>query len=307
MGPLIYSMRIWLDPIRMTALDLTTTDVNNALREQNLIVAAGRIGQGPNLPEQQFTYTIKTEGRLSDVSQFEDIIILATADGSIVRLGDIARVEMGSQSYGGEARLNNQPTAFLVIYQQPDANAMSVADDAKAMMAELAENLPDGIEYTIAFDTTDFIRESIKEVVNTLFQAVLLVILVVFLFLQNWRATLIPAIAIPVSLIGTFAIMLGLGFSINTITLFGLVLAIGVVVDDAIVVIENVERLINKEGMSPKEATSQAMKEVAGPIVATTMVLLAVFVPVGFMPGITGGPVFPVCGNHLGSGCYLVH
>ena len=196
---------------------------------------------------------------------------------------------MGSQSYGGEARLNKQPTAFLVIYQQPDANAMSVAEATKEMMVGLERNFPEGIEYTIAFDTTDFINESIREVVNTLFQAVLLVILVVFLFLQNWRATLIPAIAIPVSLIGTFAIMLALGFSINTITLFGLVLAIGVVVDDAIVVIENVERLINKEGMSPKEATSQAMKEVAGPIVATTLVLLAVFVPVGFMPGITGG------------------
>ena len=289
MGPLIYSMRIWLDPIRMTALDLTTSDVNSALQEQNLIVAAGRLGQGPSLPEQQFTYTIKTEGRLSTEPEFENIIIRAKADGSIVRLKDIARIELGSQSYGGEARLNNQPTAFLVIYQQPDANAMNVADATKELVAELSENFPQGIEYVIAFDTTDFIDESITEVVNTLFQAVLLVILVVFLFLQNWRATLIPAIAIPVSLIGTFAIMLALGFSINTITLFGLVLAIGVVVDDAIVVIENVERLITQEGMSPKEATSKAMKEVAGPIVATTLVLLAVFVPVGFMPGITGG------------------
>ncbi|MGI9276165.1 MAG: efflux RND transporter permease subunit [Endozoicomonas sp.] len=289
MGPMIYSMRIWLDPVRMTSLDLTTTDINNALREQNLIVAAGRLGQGPSLPDQQFTYTIRTEGRLSDVTQFEEIIIRAKPDGSIVRLGDIARVELGSESYGAEVRLNNQPTAFLVIYQQPDANAMSVADDAKALMEELSRNFPEGIDYVIDFDTTKFISESIREVVNTLFQAVLLVILVVFLFLQNWRATLIPAIAIPVSLIGTFAIMLGLGFSINTITLFGLVLAIGVVVDDAIVVIENVERLITKEGLSPKEATSRAMKEVAGPIVATTLVLLAVFVPVGFMPGITGG------------------
>ena len=289
MGALIYSMRIWLDPVRMTALDITTTDVNAALQEQNIIVAAGSLGQGPNLPEQQFTYTIKTEGRLSDVSQFDDVIIRARPDGSIVRLGDIARIELGAESYGSQALLNNQPTSFLVIYQQPDANAMNVANATRKLVEEMSENFPDGIEYVIAFDTTNFISESISEVFNTLFQAVLLVILVVFLFLQNWRATLIPAIAVPVSLIGTFAIMLALGFSINTITLFGLVLAIGVVVDDAIVVIENVERLITKEGMSPKEATSQAMKEVAGPIVATTLVLLAVFVPVGFMPGITGG------------------
>ena len=289
MGPMIYSMRIWLDPTRMTALDLTTTDVNTALQEQNIIVAAGGLGEGPNLPDQQFSYTIKTQGRLSTEPEFENVIIRAKPDGSIVRLKDIARVELGSQSYGGEARLDNEPTAFLVIYQQPDANAMDVATDAKVVVEQLSEDFPQGIDYVIAFDTTQFIDESIKEVVNTLFQAVMLVILVVFLFLQNWRATLIPAIAIPVSLVGTFAIMLALGFSINTITLFGLVLAIGVVVDDAIVVIENVERLITKEGMSPKDATSKAMKEVAGPIVATTLVLLAVFVPVGFMPGITGG------------------
>ena len=289
MGPLIYSMRIWLDPVRMTALDLTPTDVNNALQEQNLIVAAGRLGQGPNLQEQQFTYTIRTEGRLSTEEQFENVIIRARPDGSTVLLKDIARIELGSQSYGGEARLNNQPTAFLVIYQQPDANAMNVAAATKEAVEILARDFPEGIEYVIAFDTTDFIDESIREVVKTLFQAVVLVILVVFIFLQNWRATLIPAIAIPVSLIGTFAIMLALGFSINTITLFGLVLAIGVVVDDAIVVIENVERLITKGGMSPKEATSEAMKQVSGPIIATTLVLLAVFVPVAFMPGITGG------------------
>ena len=289
MGPQIYSMRIWLDPVRMTARDITTSDVTTALQEQNIIVAAGSIGQAPNPQEQQFTYTIKTAGRLSDVSQFEDVVIRAKTDGSVIRLGDIARIEMGSQVYGGRARLNKQPTAFLVLYQQPDANAMSVANATKELMAQLEKNFPEGIEYSISFDTTEFISESVSEVVNTLFQAVLLVILVVFLFLQNWRATLIPAIAIPVSLIGTFAVMLALGYSINTITLFGLVLAIGVVVDDAIVVIENVERLINREGMSPKAATSQAMKEVAGPIVATTLVLLAVFVPVGFMPGITGG------------------
>ena len=289
MGPLIYSMRIWLNPERMAALEITTPDIAAVLQEQNTIVAAGQFGQGPSVPGQMFTYTIKTQGRLSDEPDFENIIIRARPDGTIVRLSDVARIELGSQSYGGESRYNNSDTGFLVIYQQPDANAMSVANDVKKVVEDLSANFPEGVEYVIAFDTTDFIDTSIREVVNTLFQAVLLVILVVFLFLQNWRATLIPAIAIPVSLIGTFAIMLAMGFSINTITLFGLVLAIGVVVDDAIVVIENVERLITKEGMDPKAATSQAMKEVAGPIVATTLVLLAVFVPVGFMPGITGG------------------
>lgn len=289
MGPQIYSMRIWLNPERMAALEITTSDIAAAMQEQNTIVAAGQLGQGPNEPDQMFTYTIKTQGRLSDEPDFENIIIRARPDGTIVRLEDVARVELGSQSYGGQASYNNADTGFLVIYQQPDANAISVAAEAKKVVEELSASFPEGVDYVIEFDTTDFIDESIREVVNTLFQAIALVILVVFLFLQNWRATLIPAIAIPVSLIGTFAVMLALGFSINTITLFGLVLAIGVVVDDAIVVIENVERLITKEGMDPKAATSQAMKEVAGPIVATTLVLLAVFVPVGFMPGITGG------------------
>ncbi len=195
---------------------------------------------------------------------------------------------MGSESYASEANFNNKPTAFLVVYQQPDANAMDVAKGVKETIAKLAKRMPKAVEYTIAFDTTKFISASIDEVISTLFQTVALVILVVFVFSQNWRATLIPAIAIPVSLIGTFAVLKVLGFSINTLTLFGLVLAIGVVIDDVIVVIENVERLITKEGMSPVEATSKAMKEVSGPIVATTLVLLAVFVPVAFMPGITG-------------------
>lgn len=288
MGPMIYSMRLWLNPSWMSALDVTTSDITNAINEQNAIVAAGKLGQGPNLPDQQFTYTIQTQGRLSTPEAFGNIIIRAQPDGSFIRVKDVAKVELGAKSYEGEARLNNMPTAFLVVYQQPDANAMDVAKGIKATMEELSKSFPEGIDYVIKFDTTDFIDASIREVVQTLFEAVLLVILVVFIFLQNWRATLIPAIAIPVSLIGTFAVMNLLGFSINTITLFGLVLAIGVVVDDAIVVIENVERLINQEGLSPKEATSKAMKEVAGPIVATTLVLLAVFVPVGFMPGITG-------------------
>ncbi|WP_422449192.1 MULTISPECIES: efflux RND transporter permease subunit [unclassified Endozoicomonas] len=289
MGAMTYSMRVWLNPSRMAALGVTTSDVSHAINEQNAIVPAGQLGQSPNQPDQQFTYTIRTREQLESPDAFGNIIIRANPDGSFVRIKDIAKVELGSQNYEGDARLNKQPTAFLVVYQQPDANAMDVAKGVKARMEELKKNFPAGMDYTIKFDTTEFISESINEVVKTLFEAVLLVILVVFLFLQNWRATLIPAIAIPVSLIGTFAVMQVLGFSINTISLFGLVLAIGVVVDDAIVVIENVERLITKEGMAPKEATRQAMKEVSGPIVATTMVLLAVFVPVAFMPGITGG------------------
>ncbi|WP_067584945.1 efflux RND transporter permease subunit [Endozoicomonas ascidiicola] len=289
LGAMTYSMRVWMNPTRMASLGVTASDISNAVSEQNAIVAAGQLGQAPNQPEQQFTYTIRTRGQLDSAKAFGDIIIRANPDGSFIRINDVAHVELGSQSYGGVAKMDNMPTTFMVIYQQPNANAMDVAKNVKVLMEKLSQNFPEGMEYAIKFDTTEFISASISEVVQTLFEAVLLVILVVFLFLQNWRATLIPAIAIPVSLIGTFAVMKALGFSINTISLFGLVLAIGVVVDDAIVVIENVERLITKEGMEPKAAVSLSMKEVSGPIVATTLVLLAVFVPVAFMPGITGG------------------
>ncbi|MRI32042.1 hydrophobe/amphiphile efflux-1 family RND transporter [Endozoicomonas sp. OPT23] len=289
LGAMTYSMRLWLNPERMASLDISVQDVTNALQEQNVIVSAGKLGQAPNLPDQQFTYSVKTKGRLTNPEEFGNIIIKADQAGSYIRVKNIARVEMGSESYGSIAHFDNKPTAFLVVYQQPDANAMDVAESVRNTVDNIAKSMPEGITYTIAFDTTRFIKASIDEVVTTLFEAILLVILVVFLFLQNWRATLIPTIAIPVSLIGTFAVMKALGFTINTITLFGLVLAIGIVVDDAIVVIENVERLITKEKMNPKDATLEAMKEVSGPIVATTLVLLAVFVPVGFMPGITGG------------------
>lgn len=289
MGDRTYSMRIWLNPDRMALLKITTSDVANALKEQNVVVAAGKLGQSPTLPNQQFEYSIKTLGRLSNPTEFGNVIIKANPDGSVVRVRDIAKIEMGSVSYNGQAKLDNKPTAFIAVYQQPDANAMDIAKAVKVDLSNLSQSFPQGMSYDIPFDTTLFIHQSIKEVIFTLFQAVLLVILVVFLFLQNWRATLIPSIAIPVSLIGTFAVMHVLGYSINTITLFGLVLAIGVVVDDAIVVIENVERLITKEKMTPKDATSQAMREISGPVVATTLVLLAVFVPVAFMPGITGG------------------
>ncbi|MDN3637309.1 multidrug efflux RND transporter permease subunit [Simiduia curdlanivorans] len=288
MGDFQYAMRVWLDPTKMNALDVTVSDIQAAIAEQNTVVAAGKLGAGPVVPGQQFEYTIQTQGRLQDASQFSDTIIRAESDGRFLRLKDVARVEMGSRSYSNAVKLDGQDTAFLVIYQLSDANATSVAAAIHAEMARLAPMLPDGVRYEILYDTTDFINESIAEVYSTLFVAVALVILVVFLFLQNWRATLIPAIAIPVSLIGTFALMNALGYSINTITLFGLVLAIGVVVDDAIVVIENVERIMKEENLGGVEATLKAMEQVTGPIIATTLVLMAVFVPVGFMPGITG-------------------
>lgn len=288
MGEKTYSMRIWLRPDKMTSLGVTVPEVQAALQEQNLIVAAGKLGASPTLPNQQFEYSIQAQGRLKSVQEFGATIVRANNDGRFVRLRDIAQIELGSQDYNIEAKRNNSDTAFLVIYQLSDANATEVARHVKAEMERLSKSFPKGLEYAIPFDTTEFIDRSISEVIDTLFQAVVLVVLVVFLFLQNWRATLIPAVAIPVSLIGTFAFMLAMDYSINIITLFGLVLAIGIVVDDAIVVIENVERLLKEEGLEIKEAVTKAMKQVSGPIVATTLVLLAVFVPVGFMPGITG-------------------
>lgn len=288
MGAKDYSMRIWLDPRRMASLDVTVTEVAAAIEEQNQIVAAGKLGQAPVPAGQQFVYTIQSKERLSDPDEFAQTIIRAQPGGGFLRLRDVGRIELGSLSYTSTAKLNNQDTAFVVIYQLPDANALDVAEQVKQVVEEAAVSFPDGVSHTILYDTTEFITRSIEEVIITLYQAVGLVILVVFLFLQNWRATLIPSIAIPVSLIGTFAVMAVLGYSINTITLFGLVLAIGIVVDDAIVIIENVERILKEEQLPIKEAVTKAMEEVTGPVIATTLVLLAVFVPVGFMPGITG-------------------
>lgn len=288
MGEMTYSMRAWLRPDRMASLGVTVTEVKQALQEQNLIVAAGKLGASPALPNQQFEYSIQAKGRLKTVEEFGQTIVRARTNGNFVRLSDIARLELGSQNYGVQARLNGNETAFLVIYQLPGANATEVARLVKLEMEKLSTRFPAGLEYAIPYDTTEFILRSIDEVKVTLFQAIVLVVLVVFLFLQNWRATLIPTIAIPVSLIGTFAFMLVMGYSINTITLFGLVLAIGIVVDDAIIVIENVERILKEEQLEIKAAVSKAMEQVSGPIIATTLVLLAVFIPVAFMPGITG-------------------
>ncbi len=287
MGALDYGMRIWLNPDRMSSLNLTVQDVLNSVQEQNIQVAAGQVGAPPAPSYQQFQYTLRTTGRLSNVEEFENIVLVANEDGSTVRLKDVARIELGSQSYASVGSLNNKPSTVIAIYQLPEANALDISTAVSEEMEKLKASFPDDIEHGILYDTTKFVDSSIREVVITLFQALLLVVLVVYIFLQDVRSTLIPAIAIPVSLIGTFAVLMATGMSINTVTLFALILAIGVVVDDAIVVIENVQRHMD-EGLSPKEATRTAMKEVFSPIIATTMVLLAVFVPVALMPGITG-------------------
>ncbi|MFP4086615.1 MAG: efflux RND transporter permease subunit [Desulfobacteraceae bacterium] len=283
-----YAMRLWLNPDKLTSMEMTATDVIAAVQEQNVQVAAGKIGDPPSPPGQTFAYSINTLGRLSTVEEFEDIIIRTRPDGSVVRVKDVGRVELGAENYGWFAHLNGGKASCIGVFQLPGANALEVAKQVYANMERLSERFPHGLKYAVSYDTTLFVKESIKEVLKTLGEAMLLVFLVVFVFLQNWRATLIPAIAIPVSLVGTFAVLKAFGFSINTLTLFGLVLAIGIVVDDAIVVVENASRCIDEKGMAPKEATKEAMREVTGPVIATTLVLMSVFVPVAFMPGITG-------------------
>lgn len=284
-----YSMRIWLDPQILKQRGLTTEDVVNAISEQNVQIAAGQIGAAPAPPGTEFELTVNTQGRLVDVKEFEEIIVATGENGRILRIGDIARVEMGAKSYTFDSTYNGQPATTMSVYQLPGANAMDTSHAIKAKMAELraANNWPQGAEFAIPFDTTRFVEASIKEVYSTLFVAAALVVLVIYIFLQDWRSTIVPVVAIPVSLIGTFAIMAGLGFSINMLSLFGIVLAIGIVVDDAIVVVENTSRHIDA-GMAPKEAAIQAMEEITGPVIATTLVLLAVFVPTAFMGGITG-------------------
>ncbi len=282
-----YAMRIWVKPDQLAKLGLTVPDITNAIREQNVIAPAGQIGGPPAVAGTQFTYQVRTRGRLSTAEEFGNVVVRSNADGSQVRIKDIARVELGTLSYNAISRLNGGPAAILSIYQLPGANGLEVAAEIKAVMEEMAQDFPDDLEYLVSLDTTLAIKEGINEIVTTLWQAMLLVILVVFIFLQNWRATLIPSIAVPVSLIGTFAVFPLLGFSINTLSLLGLVLAIGIVVDDAIVVVEAVTAKMEK-GLKPVEATIAAMKEVSGPIVATSLSLIAVFVPVAMMGGITG-------------------
>ena len=283
-----YSMRVILNPVRMAQLDLTPTDIANVVREQNRDFPAGRVGREPAPQGTQLTIPIITQGRMSDVEDFENMIVRAYPDGSMVYLRDVARVELGAQSYNLQARWNSRPNTFLLTFLSPGANALDTVNRVKKEMERLARQFPEGVSYDIPYNTTKFIEISIREVVKTLMEAMVLVILVVFLFLQSWRATLIPAIAVPVSLIGTFAGLAALDFSINTLTLFGMVLAIGIVVDDAIIVVENVERHMTKGGLSRRDAVKQAMTEVTGPVIASVLVLSAVFVPVGFLGGITG-------------------
>jgi multidrug efflux pump len=281
-----YAMRIWLDPVKIAARNMTTTDVTDAIREQNVQVAGGSIGASPSKGS-EFQLTVSTQGRLQSTEQFGNIIVRTNADGALTRLRDVARIELGVDAYNLRARLDNKPAVAIVIFEAPNANALQMADDVRAKMEELKKDFPPGLEYSIVYDTTQFVHESINAVIHTLLEAVALVVLVVIIFLQTWRASLIPLLAVPVSVVGTFAVMLGFGFSINTLSLFGLVLAIGIVVDDAIVVVENVERNI-ANGLTPREATVQAMKEVSGPIIAIALVLCAVFVPIAFVPGLSG-------------------
>jgi HAE1 family hydrophobic/amphiphilic exporter-1 len=282
-----YAMRVWVKPDQLAKLGLTVPDITQAIREQNVIAPAGQIGGPPAVPGTQFTYQVRTKGRLSTAEEFENVIVRSNADGSQVRIKDVARVELGTQTYNAMSRLNGGPAAILSVYQLPGANGLEVAAEVVKVMEEMSADFPDDIEYLVSLDTTLAIEEGISEIITTLFQALGLVILVVFIFLQNFRATLIPSLAVPVSLIGTFAVFPLLGFSINTLSLLGLVLAIGIVVDDAIVVVEAVTKKM-EEGLKPKAATIAAMKEVSGPIVATSLALMAVFVPVAAMGGITG-------------------
>ncbi|OJW14661.1 MAG: transporter [Planctomycetales bacterium 71-10] len=287
LGTRNYSMRIWLDPDKMAVRGLNAGDVVAALREQNMQVAAGSVGQSPAVDGQRTQFTIDALGRMSEVDQFRDVIVRRTGDGRVIRIRDLGEVEMGARSLDIDSEVNGMPVANMAVFMLPDSNALETADVVRAKIAELRADFPEGLDYMIRYDTTPYIRESIQEVFKTLLDSVVLVALVVLLFLQNWRSALIPLVAVPVGIVGTFAVMLALGFSLNNLTLFGLVLAIGIVVDDAIVVVESVEHHI-EHGMTPRAATIQAMSEVSSPVIAVGLVLTAVFVPCAFITGITG-------------------
>src|SRR5450830_679082 len=282
-----YSLRVWLDPNKTASRNLTATDVVTAIREQNRQVAAGALGAPPAPNATSFQLSVNTQGRLVTEEEFENIIIRSGDNGEITRLKDIARVELGSSQYALRSLLNNQPAVAIPIFQRPGSNAIQISNEVREKMAELKKSFPEGMDFSIVYDPTIFVRGSIEAVVHTLFEALILVVLVVILFLQTWRASIIPLVAVPVSLIGTFAVMHLFGFSLNALSLFGLVLAIGIVVDDAIVVVENVERNIEL-GLAPFQATEKAMSEVTGPIIATALVLCAVFIPAAFISGLTG-------------------
>lgn len=287
-GAADYGMRVWLEPDKLAERGLTTGEVLAAIREQNVQVAAGRIGAMPDANDAIFEYAVTARGRLATAEEFGALVVRTGEDGRVLRLRDIARIELGAKNYAMESRVDGNPAAVLAIYQQPGANLIEISDALAALLEDARSGLPDGLELRVTYDAANAVRASLREIVITLFIAAALVILTVLFFLQDFRATIIPAVTIPVSLIGTFAVMAGLGFTLNTLTLFGLVLAIGIVVDDAIVVVENVARNLEEPGVTPREATIRAMREVSGPVVATTLVLLAVFVPASFLGGITG-------------------
>ncbi|HWI68379.1 MAG TPA: efflux RND transporter permease subunit, partial [Nitrospiraceae bacterium] len=286
-GTADYAMRIWVKPDQLTKLGLTVSDLNNAVQQQSAVNPAGQIGGEPAPKGQQFTYSVRAPGRLIKAEEFGNVIVRQNNDGSVVRLKDVARIELGSLVYQQIGRFNGKPAVIIAVYQAPGSNALAVANQVKLQMDDLKTRFPQGLEYKVSMDTTLPITEGMKEIVTTLGEAIVLVIIVVFLFLQGWRATLIPLIAVPVSLIGTFAVFPMLGFTINTLSLFGLILAIGLVVDDAIVVVEAVEHNI-EHGMSPKEATVKAMEEVTSPVIGIALILASVFVPMAFMGGISG-------------------
>jgi multidrug efflux pump len=282
-----YAMRVWLDPGRVAGRNMTAGDIVNAIREQNVQVAAGVVGSQPMSRDVDHQLLVNAHGRLASEEEFGNIIVKTGENGEITRLKDVARTELGVDSYGINSYLDGEPAVAIGIFQAPGSNALKLSDDVKAAMDDMARNFPEGLEYRVIYDPTQFVRHSIKAVVETLVEALILVVLVVVLFLQNWRASIIPLAAVPVSIVGTFAVLLAMGFSINTLSLFGLVLAIGIVVDDAIVVVENVERNI-AAGLSPRDATYKAMDEVSGPIIAIALVLTAVFIPIAFLGGLTG-------------------
>lgn len=282
-----YSMRVWLDPQKVARQNMTASDVVKAIREQNVQVAAGIVGGAPMATNVPMQLSINAQGRLKTEDQFRHIILKTNPDGGVVRLSDVARVELSSAEFALRALLSNKEAVQIIIFQQPNANSLQISDDVRAIMADLQKEMPEDVRADIVYDPTQFVKESIDAVIHTLFEAIALVVLVVIVFLQTWRASLIPLLAVPVSIVGTFALLLGFGFTINALSLFGLVLAIGIVVDDAIVVVENVERNIS-EGLTPREATYKAMQEVSGPIVAIALTLVAVFVPLAFMKGLSG-------------------
>jgi multidrug efflux pump len=282
-----YSMRVWLDPQKVAQRGLSASDVVRAIREQNVQAAAGVVGASPGLPGVDMQISINAQGRLKTEEEFGDIIVKSGGDGAVTRLRDVARLELGASSYALRSTLDNKDAVAVPIFAAPGSNAIQISNDVRAAMAQLKKNMPDGVDYSIVYDPTQFVRASIESVVHTLLEAIMLVVLVVILFLQTWRASIIPLLAVPVSVVGTFAVMHLFGFSINALSLFGLVLAIGIVVDDAIVVVENVERNI-EAGLSPRQATYRAMREVSGPIIAIALVLVAVFVPLAFISGLTG-------------------